>query len=77
MGGEKPLKIIGGGHMNSEGVDESTSTTLIYSGGRTATLVTNTLVVLPNEAYAVGTKGTMKVKSILRVLCIIIKRKCK
>jgi len=63
MGGEKPLKIIGGGHMNSEGVDESTSTTLIYSGGRTATLVTNTLIELPNEAFAVGTKGTLKLQA--------------
>jgi len=63
MGGEKPLKIIGGGHMNSEGVDESTSTTLVYSGGRTATLVTHTRVLLPNEALAVGTKGTLKLES--------------
>jgi len=63
MGGEKPLKIIGGGHTNSEGVDESSSTTLVYSGGRTATLVTNTHVLLPNEAIAVGTKGTLKLEA--------------
>jgi len=61
--GEKPLKVIGSGHMNSEGVDECTSATLIYSGGRTATFVTHAKVELPNEALAIGTKGTLKLHS--------------
>jgi len=61
--GEKPIKVIGAGHMNSEGVDESTSVTLLYSGGRTATFVTNSKVELPNEAFAVGTKGTLKLEA--------------
>jgi len=60
--GEAPLKVIAGGHQNSEGVDDSTSTTLLFSGGRTATLVTNSHVKLPNEAFAVGTKGTLKLR---------------
>jgi len=60
FGGEKPLKVISSGHMNEHGVDSSTSTTLIYSNGRTATLVTHCKVELPNEAWAIGTKGSMK-----------------
>jgi len=61
--GETPLKIISGGHMNPNGVDESTSTTLIYEGGRTATFVTHSHVMMPNEAFAFGTKGTLKLKA--------------
>jgi dihydrodiol dehydrogenase / D-xylose 1-dehydrogenase (NADP) len=60
--GEKPLKVIAGGHVNSDGVDESTSVTLIYSGGRTATVVTHSQIEMPNEALAIGTKGTLKVR---------------
>ncbi|CAG7826362.1 unnamed protein product [Allacma fusca] len=58
--GERPQKIIAGGFLNEHGVDLSTSSTLIFSGGRTATLVTNARVELPSEAIAVGTKGTLK-----------------
>ncbi|ODM96051.1 Trans-1,2-dihydrobenzene-1,2-diol dehydrogenase [Orchesella cincta] len=61
--GEKPLQVISGGHLNTNGVDESTSTTLIFSKGRTATLVTHSKVELPNEAVIVGTKKTLKVKA--------------
>jgi len=60
--GEKPLKVIAGGHLNADGVDESTSTTLIFSNGRTATLVTHSRVDLPNEAFVIGTKQTLKVR---------------
>jgi len=60
FGGERPLKILASGHLNEEGVDESSSTTLIYSRGRTATLITHIRIVLPNDAYVVGTKGTIK-----------------
>jgi predicted dehydrogenase len=63
FGGEKPTKILSGGHLNKYGVDESTSTTLTFSGGRTATLITHTRTTMPNEAYAVGTKGTIRVIS--------------
>jgi dihydrodiol dehydrogenase / D-xylose 1-dehydrogenase (NADP) len=59
--GEKPLKVIAGGHMNVNGVDESTSTTLVFSNGRTATLITHSRVELPNEAFVFGTKKTLKV----------------
>jgi len=61
--GEKPLKVIAGGHLNAGGVDQSTTATLIFSNGRTATLVTHYKVDLPNEAYIFGTKGTLKVRS--------------
>lgn len=60
--GEKPVKVISGGHLNPQGVDESSSTTIIYAGGKSATLVTHCRVNLPNEAIVVGTKGTLKVK---------------
>jgi len=60
FGGEKPLKILSSGHLNEEGVDLSTSTTLIYSGGRTATLNTHYVVDLPCEGLVIGTKGTLK-----------------
>jgi len=59
--GEKPLKVVTGGHMNVNGVDESTSTTLVFSNGRTATLITHSKVELPNEAIVFGTKKTIKV----------------
>jgi dihydrodiol dehydrogenase / D-xylose 1-dehydrogenase (NADP) len=61
--GERPERIIAGGCLNEEGVDSSTSSTLIFSGGRTATLVTSAKVQLPNEAFAVGTKGIIKLPS--------------
>jgi len=59
--GEKPEKIITGGHLNSNSVDESSSTTLIYANGRTATLVAHSKVAMNNEAFVFGTKGTIKV----------------
>ena len=49
FGGERPDKILASGHLNQEGTDESTSTTLVYSGGRTATLITHSRVKLPCE----------------------------
>jgi len=61
--GERPFKIITGGHLNADGIDDSTSTTLVFSNGRTATLVTHCRVDLPNEAYIFGTKQTLKVQA--------------
>jgi dihydrodiol dehydrogenase / D-xylose 1-dehydrogenase (NADP) len=60
FGGEKPLKILSGGCLNAHGIDISSSTTLIYSRGRTATLLTHTKVDLPCEGLVIGTKGTLK-----------------
>ncbi|OXA52541.1 trans-1,2-dihydrobenzene-1,2-diol dehydrogenase [Folsomia candida] len=62
FGGDNPVKIISGGHLNENLVDESTSTTLLYTNGRTATLVTHTKCQMPNEACIIGTKGTLKLE---------------
>ncbi|XP_076394793.1 trans-1,2-dihydrobenzene-1,2-diol dehydrogenase isoform X2 [Megachile rotundata] len=56
-----PHTVKAAGILNSDGVDQSVSATLLYDGNRTATIVTHSLVNLPNEAYIVGTKGTIKV----------------
>lgn len=37
------------------------SATLSYTEGRTATILTHCLVKLPNEAFIIGTKGTLRV----------------
>lgn len=60
FGGERPEKVVAGGHLGPDGVDESTSATLVYQGGRTATLLTHTKVKLPCEGLIVGTKGSLK-----------------
>lgn len=59
--GLKPEKILATGHLNSSGADDSSSATIIYPNGKTATLLTHSQVDFPNEAYAIGTKGTIKV----------------
>jgi len=59
----RPERIVAAGHLGSDGVDESTSATLIYSEGRTATLMTSAMAVLPNEGFLIGTKGTIKICS--------------
>lgn len=61
FGGETPDKIVASGHVNEYGVDESSSATLIYSNGRTATLTTHTRVEFPNDAVIIGTKGIIRV----------------
>lgn len=59
--GLTPEKIIASGHLNSSGADDSSSATIIYPNGKTATLVTHSQVNFPCEALAIGTKGTLKV----------------
>ncbi|CAL7937369.1 unnamed protein product [Xylocopa violacea] len=58
---EVPHTVQAVGCLNEEGVDLSVSASLIYKGNRTAAVVTHSLVDLPNEAYVIGTKGTIKV----------------
>jgi dihydrodiol dehydrogenase / D-xylose 1-dehydrogenase (NADP) len=60
FGLEKP-HVISAGHLNDDGVDASTSSTLVYSHGRTATLLTSSYVELANEAVIIGTEGTIKI----------------
>lgn len=58
---EIPHTVQAAGCLNEEGVDQSVSTTFLYKGNRTATIITHCLVDLPNEAYIIGTKGMIKV----------------
>lgn len=58
---QRPLKILAGGHLNSDGVDETTSATLVYPGGKVATLNCSMRCLLPCQGIVVGTKGTIKV----------------
>ncbi|KAG0725934.1 Trans-1,2-dihydrobenzene-1,2-diol dehydrogenase [Chionoecetes opilio] len=61
MGGERPLKVFGGGHLNPHGVDETVTASLVYSGGRVASISASMKVDLPSEAHIIGTKGTIKI----------------
>lgn len=61
MGGERPLKILAGGHLNEHGVDEIISASLVYSKGRVASISASLKVDLPSEAHIIGTKGTIKI----------------
>ncbi|XP_066598077.1 trans-1,2-dihydrobenzene-1,2-diol dehydrogenase-like [Prorops nasuta] len=61
FGNEEPEKIKATGFVNNDGVDVSTSATLLFKGNRTATVLTHSLVNLPNEAIVIGTKGIIKV----------------
>ncbi|XP_042892092.1 trans-1,2-dihydrobenzene-1,2-diol dehydrogenase-like isoform X2 [Penaeus japonicus] len=63
MGGERPEKVLAAGHLNDNGVDATTSATLVYSKGRVATLNCSIRCELPCEGIVVGTKGTLKVSS--------------
>jgi dihydrodiol dehydrogenase / D-xylose 1-dehydrogenase (NADP) len=62
FGEEKPIKILAGGHLNTDGVDESISITLVYKGGRTATLISHNRVELMNDAFVFGTEGKLNVR---------------
>ncbi|KAJ8665169.1 hypothetical protein QAD02_006831 [Eretmocerus hayati] len=58
---EKPTEIKTVGHTNDEGVDLSMSTSMTYSKGQTATIVTSSEVTLPNEAIIIGTEGMIRI----------------
>ncbi|ODM97442.1 Trans-1,2-dihydrobenzene-1,2-diol dehydrogenase [Orchesella cincta] len=60
MGGQKPEKIVAAGVLNENGVDDGTSTTLIYPNGVTATVISSGRCKMECEAYAYGTKGYLK-----------------
>ncbi|XP_017759341.1 PREDICTED: trans-1,2-dihydrobenzene-1,2-diol dehydrogenase-like [Eufriesea mexicana] len=58
---EMPHNVHATGCLNEEGVDQSVTAIFQYKGNRTATIITHSLVNLPNEAYIIGTKGMIKV----------------
>ncbi|XP_047105126.1 trans-1,2-dihydrobenzene-1,2-diol dehydrogenase-like [Schistocerca piceifrons] len=61
FGPVNPTHIVALGHLNEFGCDESMACVLKYEGGKTAVLSTNARVLLPNEAYIIGTKGSIKI----------------
>lgn len=58
---EPPQKIESTGHTNAEGIDDDVSTTLTYSGGRTARMRISSREKLDNKAIIKGTKGQVTV----------------
>ncbi|XP_034670309.1 trans-1,2-dihydrobenzene-1,2-diol dehydrogenase [Drosophila subobscura] len=54
---EKPQKIESSGTTNAEGIDDDVSSTLTYSGGRTARMRFTSKEKLDNTAVIKGTKG--------------------
>jgi predicted dehydrogenase len=59
--GLHPVKVIAGGHLNASGADDSSSATILFPKGKTATLITHSRCDMPNEAVVVGTEGVIKV----------------
>ncbi|XP_047003509.1 trans-1,2-dihydrobenzene-1,2-diol dehydrogenase-like [Schistocerca americana] len=58
-----PKEIVAAGELNENGCDRNMACVLKYEGGKTAVLSSNARVTLPNEAYIVGTKGSIKLPS--------------
>jgi len=58
---EVPTDIQATGHLNEQGVDESVSMTLLFSGKRMANVCLSSRSELPNDACIVGSKGTIKI----------------
>ncbi|CAL8144825.1 unnamed protein product [Orchesella dallaii] len=59
-GQEYPEKILSTGVLNESGADMSGSTTLKFPSGGLATFITSYKCTMPNEAFIIGTKGTIK-----------------
>lgn len=71
---EKPESIKALGHLNDDGVDLSVSAILTYKNGRTATIMTHLNVLMPNEAYIIGTEGTIRLPELWCPSKIILPR---
>lgn len=61
---ERPSSIKAAGHLNNNGVDVSVSASLAYSNGRTATIACDVGVVMPNEAWVIGTEGKIRLPDV-------------
>ena len=59
--GETPEKVQAVGHLNKNGVDYDFAAALQFKNNRSATIASQSLVQLPNEAVIVGTKGSIRV----------------
>ncbi|XP_054157828.1 trans-1,2-dihydrobenzene-1,2-diol dehydrogenase-like isoform X2 [Oppia nitens] len=59
--GEMPSKIEAIGNLNQNGVDLNFSANLKYGGNRTASIFANGLLKLPNDAFIIGTNGTIRI----------------
>jgi dihydrodiol dehydrogenase / D-xylose 1-dehydrogenase (NADP) len=58
-----PESVVAQGVLNENGVDTSTSISLKYKGGKIVTACTHARVQLPNEAFIIGTRGTIRVRT--------------
>ncbi|XP_064478269.1 trans-1,2-dihydrobenzene-1,2-diol dehydrogenase-like [Ornithodoros turicata] len=65
FGSERPTKVVAVGHLNAEGVDETTCVVLQYSNGRLANLTASTETALPCNVMVVGTKGKIEIPSMM------------
>ena len=61
----RPNKISATGSLSPhEGVDLINTFVLSYPDGGQATTICNSLVKMPGEIFAIGTKGTLKVRNV-------------
>ncbi|XP_033110385.1 trans-1,2-dihydrobenzene-1,2-diol dehydrogenase-like [Anneissia japonica] len=61
FGGQMPLSVASKGFLTENGVDETSSTTLLFPDNGIAVLTCTGTCTLPNEADIVGTKGRMRI----------------
>lgn len=65
FGHEQPEKISCSGHLMDTGVDESVNITLLFPGGRVASIQCSTNSAMHGYAYVVGTKGQIHIPEYL------------
>nr|XP_054774383.1 trans-1,2-dihydrobenzene-1,2-diol dehydrogenase-like [Lytechinus pictus] len=59
--GRAPLSLYTHGFLNSDGVDETSTTTMLYLGGAIATLTCSTKANYQNDVTIIGTKGRIRI----------------
>lgn len=60
--GEKPAKVLAGGHLNQDGVDVFGSGTFLYSQGKSASFQYSSQLKTACQAHIYGSKGKMSLK---------------